>query len=157
MHNLIITLIAIALFSVVALSGANYLDTDSISAKHKMFQIQSGFSQVSTGIITFRNLFKKYPANFNQFTPHIVEIPDLPERFSWEQIGKVAGTGYIDKMSICISGDAIDSADIKAYSELNDFYSEGSLILTADCSSSTEIATPTVFPANVKIIYTLNM
>jgi hypothetical protein len=156
-HNLIITLIAISLFSVIALSGVGYINVDSVSAKNKMFKIKSGLSQLSSGIITFRMLFKKYPTDFSQFTPHIVELPELPQGFTLESVGRINAVGFTDKISICISGDSLGKPDIKAYYELNSAYDSNTLLLTDDCSSITEIAPPVTFPANVKIIYTLSM
>lgn len=113
MQNLIITIIAIAMFGLALVSGANYLNFNSIQAARHASKINSGLVSVSSSIAQYRMLENEMPSDFSDLTDggYMKFIPQMAGNINWPAVNQMNFNNSTGGLYVCLGGTQINAID----------------------------------------------
>lgn len=157
MASLIITIISIALLSVVVLAGLNYINVDSVRQIETRGDVRTGFIQLSAAFYNYRQLNRAVLPELNweaTLTPEYGFMPNDITNGTWEYHSVIEGQNF------CLTG-SFSEIQFNALQSLKKRMSAQAYFISQNCSvtenfsEGTQPATPTVFPATISATYWL--
>ncbi|MFK4132127.1 hypothetical protein ACI2KR_07490 [Pseudomonas luteola] len=129
MCNLIITLIAIALFIGVVTSGISYVNQDAMNISQQSSNLRNSITQLESAVVSYNTTFGDYPTQVGDLIPQFTSIPSFP-----------AGTDLINftndettnKRYFCFNV-AKTPYNFESFKKVKGERSEGSIIIANTC------------------------
>lgn len=138
MFSLILTIISIAIFSVLLSAGASYIDSDSVMAKRDTMNTKSTIINIGMGLTSFRNLMGVEATDVNQLTPAFAHTDELPDYISLIDVGNDTYRSKPNSRYACFSAAITNTVQFQSISRLNNEFFADNLIFASDCSQTTE-------------------
>lgn len=155
MYNLILTIIAIAIFGIVVSAGMGYLNFDSIQAAGYAGKINAGLSSVSSLIAQHRMLEEELPLNFKDLEDdgYMRHKPQLPGNIGWPEVNQLKFNNADGALYVCMGGTQITSLENDVFGRIQSNLGSSSVVIGNACFLSSDVAIADVFPTTVWLTY----
>ena len=117
MTNLIITVIAIALFAASLTAGTDYINFTRVQALGDKTFFETGISSLVSGIGQFRLISNRDPVNLTEINPAF--RPVLPSKFRWIDFNFI-NVGFGRFIDVCFYSPEITKPSSQALTEISD-------------------------------------
>jgi hypothetical protein len=155
MQNLVITIIAIAMFGLALVSGANYLNFNSIQAARHASKINSGLVSVSSSIAQYRMLEDEMPNDFYDLTSagYMKFIPDMAGNINWPAVNQMNFNNSTGALYVCLGGTQINDVDYYVMTRVEENLGFDAVAIGKSCflTANEDITDP--FPTTVWLTY----
>lgn len=134
MLNLVITVIAIALFVIFATYGVGHINTDYFTQKKLESNIETAILIVNSATVRHMNLQGDPPSGINDLVPHqIKKLPEVNGRIGWDNSGEFKLNTSANDTFICLGSTELSELDSKAILSISNKYNSNTLVVK-DCA-----------------------
>lgn len=149
MANLIITLIAMAVFILFMGAGASYINYDAVNAFGDKHKITSALSTYHSGVNTYKIGNNTFPLNVGDFIPGIVSEPTLPSYMSLYSYEK---DSIVEMVTFCFDAEISGETYFKTLDRISSGEGYSNFIISNTCGDMMP-DNPSSYPSNKKITY----
>ncbi|MFS1431059.1 hypothetical protein LMH73_029190 [Vibrio splendidus] len=149
MFNLIITIIAIAVFAAFFSAGAGYINPDVIRHMGDKTVIRTALVQYSSGVMNYNLINDFYPEVKEQFIPDFTSQPILPKYLAEHsyKVNRVTGSS-----EVCFIAEIDTKAKLSLLKSISGEEVATNFIISDSCGSQVE-SLPIEFPSQKRITY----
>jgi hypothetical protein len=136
MSNLIIAIIAIALFVSVVTSGINYVNQDKMQINQQASNMRNNITQIESAVVAYNTTFGEYPDQLGDMIPQYTNVPSFPSGIVLDSFVNNTTT---KQRYFCFKVQKTNY-NYKSFVKVKSERSESSMIISNTCGQTSDLA-----------------